>query len=115
MDRAQQEKQLSAETSNKLTEESLKRIITSINVEEGLKRINGNVSLYLKLLNKFKESYSNFGENILVLVETGKMDEAKREIHTVKGVAATLGALELNRLSKNQNQLLKVITLIIHH
>ena len=96
-----------AKTSNKLTAETLKRIITSINVEEGLKRINGNVSLYLKLLNKFKESYSNFDENILVLVETGKMEEAKREIHTVKGVAATLGALELNRLSKELESITK--------
>ena len=96
-----------AKTSNKLTAETLKRIITSINVEEGLKRINGNVSLYLKLLNKFKGSYSNFDENILVLVETGKMEEAKREIHTVKGVAATLGALELNRLSKELESITK--------
>jgi len=60
----------------------------------GLKYLNGNKKLYLKILNNFLERYKNL-----------KIDELKREefkdtIHTIKGLSSTLGMVSLSNLAK---------------
>ena len=63
-----------------------------INKEVGLKFLNANVGLYLKILNSFLTRYEHI--NIASL----NPDELKDVVHTVKGLSATLGMEKLNRL-----------------
>jgi HPt (histidine-containing phosphotransfer) domain-containing protein len=71
--------------------------IVLVNTEEGLKRIMNNTKLYVKLLAKFKEDL-NFGylEDALAAG-----DNAKAQVcaHTLKGIAANLSLIELQKQS----------------
>jgi len=64
-----------------------------INIEIGLKFLNNNKKLYLKILNSFLDRYKD------VDVESLTGDELKDVIHSIKGLSATLGMEKLNRLS----------------
>jgi HPt (histidine-containing phosphotransfer) domain-containing protein len=66
-----------------------------ININLGLKYLNGNKKLYLKILNSFLTRYKYF--NITSIEE----DELKNEMHTLKGLSSTLGMESLSNLAKN--------------
>jgi len=51
--------------------------------------------LYRNLLKKFVEDYSDVTKKIDELSINGKIEEAVREAHSVKGVSANLGAVDL--------------------
>jgi len=68
-----------------------------IDVEEGVKRVMNNTKLYAKLLVKFKED-----ENIKELetaLAAGDLGKAKAVAHTLKGIAANLSLIELQKQS----------------
>lgn len=58
-------------------------------VQSTLRRFMGKEELYLKFLKKFPEdqNYQKLGESL----EAGNYEEAFRNAHTLKGVAANLG------------------------
>jgi PAS domain S-box-containing protein len=67
-----------------------------IDINEGLQRVGGNPKLFRKLLGEF---YIDHGGDIGVIhnaLEQGDNDTAQRLAHTIKGVAATIGASALN-------------------
>ena len=64
------------------------------NFAEGVARIMNNRSIYLRLLNKFKDTDNMSG--LRNAVESGDHEKIRMEAHTLKGVAANLG---LNGLS----------------
>ncbi len=53
--------------------------------------------MYKNLLKKFIDDCSDVTVRIAELKENGKVEEAVREAHTVKGVSANLGAEELQK------------------
>ena len=61
----------------------------------GLKYLNNNTKLYLKILNRFLTRYHEFNINNI------KQDEFKNEMHTLKGLSSTLGMEHLSNLAKN--------------
>lgn len=61
-----------------------------IDVEQGLKHLAGNRTLYLKILNDFKKEYREF------TIESLKGSEFKRAVHILKGLSANIGALSLH-------------------
>ena len=65
-----------------------------ININLGLKYLNGNNKLYLKILKSFLTRYKNFDINVL------KEDELKNEMHTLKGLSSTLGMESLSHLAE---------------
>jgi len=69
--------------------------IEGIDTESGLKRVGNNSKLYRNLLKKFVEDYSDVTKKIDELSINGKIEDAVREAHSVKGVSANLGAVEL--------------------
>jgi len=71
--------------------------IEGIDTESGLKRVGNNSKLYRNLLKQFVEDYSNVTKIISEISEDGKVEDAIREAHTVKGVSANLGADELQK------------------
>lgn len=74
--------------------------LSGIDIDAGLQRVGGNPQLFRKLLGEF---YLDHGEDISAIrsaLEQGDNDTAKRLAHTIKGVAATIGADELNIRAK---------------
>jgi len=68
-----------------------------INAEEGIRRVMNNAKLYAKLLAKFKED-TNIKELEASLV-AGDLEKAKGLAHTIKGIAANLSLIELQKQS----------------
>ncbi|MBL9176096.1 MAG: response regulator [Verrucomicrobiales bacterium] len=63
-----------------------------LNVDDGLRRVAGNRDLYRRLLLKFSEGQAASGDLIRSALKSGNIQDAQRAAHTVKGVAANLGA-----------------------
>jgi len=64
-----------------------------IDIEEGLKRVMNNASLFSKLLLKFK-TYTHVSE-IKSALEQGDLEKAQGSANTLKGLAANLSLTEL--------------------
>jgi len=60
----------------------------------GLKYLNNNRELYIKILNRFLTRYEAFN------IKNIKKDEFKNEMHTLKGLSSTLGMEHLTNLVK---------------
>jgi len=66
----------------------------NIDTEVGLSHLNNNKKLYLEILNNFYKNYKD-----LKLDELDNK-EFKRTLHTIKGLSANIGAMELNKITK---------------
>jgi len=80
--------------SNTISSESFPAI-NGINTDAGLNRVGNNHKLYKNLLKQFIEDYKDTAAIISELYKAGKIEEAVREAHSVKGVSANLGAEKL--------------------
>ena len=69
--------------------------IKGINTDEGLIRTGGNTELYKKLLKMFISEQKETAVNIRNSLSEGKVDEAERYAHGIKGVAGNIGATAL--------------------
>ena len=66
----------------------------NINVELGLNHLGNNRSLYLEILKDFYNQYKEF------TLENMEEDQIKMEVHTLKGLSASIGAETLNDIAK---------------
>ena len=66
--------------------------LDGIDTDAGLKRTRGNRDLYVSLLKQFVMGFAAFGEELTLLLREGKLDDAQRLAHSLKGVAANVGA-----------------------
>ena len=66
--------------------------VEGLHSAEGLLRVAGNRKLYLRLLRQFSAEQAEAPAQIARLLEAGDRATAERTAHTVKGVAANLGA-----------------------
>ncbi|CAA6606397.1 Hybrid sensory kinase (modular protein) [Rhodospirillaceae bacterium LM-1] len=80
--------------------------IEGIDVEGGLKRVAGNVKLYMTLLGRFVEQQADAVQAIRFDMTADPLS-AERRAHTVKGVAGNLGALVMQKCSADLEQALK--------
>ncbi|MCK5854118.1 MAG: Hpt domain-containing protein [Sulfurovaceae bacterium] len=67
-----------------------------INKNIGLKFLNLNTKLYLKILNSFLDRYENLKTDSL------DINEIKDIVHTIKGLSATLGMEKLNKVAMSE-------------
>lgn len=70
-----------------------------INIEEALVRINGNQKMFLDVCAGFAKDYKDSCDSVQELLSDGNMCDAKRLVHTVKGVAGTIGHKDLFEVS----------------
>ncbi len=87
--------------------DSLPDRLFGIDIDAGLQRVGGNPKLFRKLLGEF---YLDHGEDINAIrtaLEQGDNGTAERLAHTIKGVAATIGAAELNLRAKDLEAAIK--------
>jgi two-component system, sensor histidine kinase and response regulator len=75
------------------------KAIPGVDIEAGLKRLNGNRVLYKKLLLDFSGMYSSSRSNIWGYLEQSDTSSAQRLIHTIKGVAGNISAYEIQNIA----------------
>ncbi len=66
--------------------------IPGINIRSGLATSQGNADLYRRLLLRFLESYQDFAAEFAAACHDQDESAPRRSAHTLKGVAASLGA-----------------------
>ena len=76
-------------------------------VEEGLERLGGNRSVYLELLQFFYTTYTNFIPKIKDLISKDE-ETAIREVHSLKGAAGNLSAIQAKSTALALENALKV-------
>lgn len=65
----------------------------------GLRRVGGRAASYQRLLGKFAERYADGSREFSEALAAGRMADAHRWAHTLKGSAGTLGAGRLQQLA----------------
>jgi len=73
--------------------------LPGIDKDRGLEILGGNESLYRSLLLKLYEDFSDSAQRIKSLLDKNDEENAEILAHTVKGVGANLGALQLSKLA----------------
>ena len=76
-----------------------KLIAANVDYENGKKRFAGNTALYEKYLLKFKDDTHYQG--VKDAFEAGDYETLLKEAHTLKGVAGTLGLLDIYQKSSD--------------
>ncbi len=71
--------------------------VSGLDVRLGLRRVMGRQPLYLVLLRKFALSQTHAVHEIRAALNAGDIALAERVAHTLKGVAGSIGATELER------------------
>ncbi len=81
--------------------------ISGINTQEALKRLGGNQKLYKRMLRAFVQSHGQTGNTLSMYLQQNEWSDAKRLIHTIKGLTLTLGITALADSSKELEKQLK--------
>jgi two-component system sensor histidine kinase/response regulator len=81
--------------------------IDGLDVEDGLKRVVGNVKLYRSLLGQFAAQQADAVSVLRAGLECHDVDLVERLLHTLKGVSGNLGAKTISRLATELEELLK--------
>ncbi len=89
---------------------TLPESIAGINIKQGLGRVDGDLALYLRLVKEFVDNYRTVDQEILAALESGDQEGGDRLVHTIKGVAGTLGAADLAAASLALEQAAKTKT-----
>ncbi len=75
--------------------------IEGFDIMGGLSTVGGNEVLYAGLLKKFASRYATINEDISNSLQANDIETAVRHAHTVRGIAANLGAAELAKAAEN--------------
>ena len=78
---------------------ALPRHITGLDLQNALARMGGNERLLKKLIVRFRDTQQTVMKRIEVALKSQDQETAKREVHTLKGLAANIGAIELSKLA----------------
>ena len=74
--------------------------IEGLDTRSGLRRAGGKAPLYRSLLARFARDFDNFQADYEQLLAAGQWDVAERQAHTLKGLAASLGAVAVQPLAE---------------
>ena len=96
---------ISAQTNSDAAD--LADLLPEFTINEALKRVAGNVPLYLKLLSHFCREYGTRALELSKLIEAGKPEDAILFVHTIKGLSGNLGMTGLFETSKELEHLLR--------
>ncbi len=77
---------------NIVRKEKLPDTMEGFNLTSGLAAVGGNEALYISLLRKFATRYADINQDISDCIKKNDLETAIRHAHTVRGIAANLGA-----------------------
>ena len=80
--------------------------LPGIDVHRGLSHVAGNAPFYLQLLQRFTHSQRDAVQEIRTALLELRLNDALRRAHTLRGVAANIGALEVQDLAEQLELLL---------
>ena len=66
-----------------------------IDIQRGIKMVGGSKGFYLQLLRNFLQRHGDCADTMKQLIAGSRLEQAKREAHTLKGVAGNIGAMDL--------------------
>jgi len=72
-----------------------------LNTEKGIANMSGDIAFYLEILYSFYTDYVDFAKTIDHMLKESEDEDVAIEIHTIKGLAATIGAENLHEDAKN--------------
>ncbi len=87
--------------------DELPESLSGFDLEDGLKRLQGNKKLYRKLLLSFATDYSVVANEIRQALDAEDFDQAHSLVHNLKGLAGNLAATELQTAAVNLEKLVK--------
>lgn len=70
-------------------------IIHGINIQDGLKRLHGDWTLYYSLIKNFLTEHENLGNTLNALVKSNQANQTRELLHRIKGSGSNLGMTEL--------------------
>lgn len=79
----------------------LPAMLDSINIESALARLGGNQKLYTRLLLLFYTNQGDTVDDVYAALQNNDLPLARRLTHTLKSVAATIGADKLSAVAKD--------------
>ncbi|MHB9025349.1 MAG: CHASE domain-containing hybrid sensor histidine kinase/response regulator [Armatimonadota bacterium] len=82
--------------------------IPGVDIEVGLRRVNGNRELYVSLLRKFVVVLADTAEHFTDELRDKRSEEASHRVHSIKGVAGNLGATDLQSAAAKLEDALRV-------
>ncbi len=85
--------------------------LPGFDVVNALERLAGDMNHYRRFLKLFRERNATMLEKLLAELEAGNIDTAKRLVHTLKGTAGTIGALDLQHAAQMYEIELKTLTI----
>ena len=80
--------------------------IDGLDLLAGLRHAGGKASLYFQLLRRFADDFAQFSIHLEALLATGNWEDVVRQVHTLKGLSATLGANQIRALATTLEQAL---------
>lgn len=69
-------------------------------VNNAMKRMI-NEQTYLRILIKYRKNYEHFTESLIENIRNQNHDQVTRDLHTLKGITATIGATDSNKILQN--------------
>jgi len=81
--------------------------IMGLDVVAGLRHANGNSDLYIRMLRTFAIDFDGFASKVEPILESGDWLAASSQAHTLKGLAATLGAWDVRTLATGLEQAIR--------
>jgi len=88
-------------------EEALPKSLPGFDLIDGLKRLQGNKTLYRKLLLNFATDYNGVANEIRKALDANDFDQAHKLVHDLKGLAGNLAATNLQTTAVNLEKLIK--------
>lgn len=79
-----------------LKEDSYEKVEV-LDFDRTLIRLGNKQSFYYDLLNRYYDNYNNLANEFSAMRRNKQYDEAKRFIHSIKGVTGNIGAIKLSR------------------
>jgi len=70
-----------------------------VNIDDGLLRLNGNVTTYKGILKRFAEMFRDVDKEFTTLYNSIQLDKGRDVAHNLKGVSGNIGAKEIYRLA----------------
>ncbi|MEO5345113.1 MAG: PAS domain S-box protein [Magnetococcus sp. YQC-9] len=81
--------------------------LPGVDKAQALKRMGGSVNLLRKMIIRFRESQGEYISRLAERLKTGDLMTAIRDTHTLKGLAANIGAAELAAFAREVEEILK--------
>ena len=85
----------------------LQAALPALDVRAGMRRAMGKYDIYLNLLNKFKHRFAGFSSDLRRCFAAKDREAALIQVHSLKGIAASLGAVSLQGAAKKLEQQLQ--------